>query len=319
MIEDDESETRSAIRTIASKVPGDWMREYREERENTTGGIAFSSRKNARAFYRGDWIIRRGESEYERIDIRRFGGLGTTADRSLDGQWRLSGQDLFMRWDDGMRKILSPVGHGFVLYEYRPGRPLDGVPTRVLAAAPADSGKFAEHLEGRVEVAEQMKQMAAAAGIDPAEQEDTGWGRSFARWVWPFEGESESASAEEMLAEEFEQEAGEEDPWWWPFWSERPESQIEADEAQAEEPVETAPESLDEPDAAGDATVDKESPTDTSAEGLSEAAEQAAPATSPEPDTQTDSADDAESVDSPSPEPGKKKSPASARDWVWPF
>ena len=46
----------------------------------------------------------------------------------------MQGQDLFMRWDDGMRKILSPIGRGFVIYEYRPGRPLDGVPTRTHAA-----------------------------------------------------------------------------------------------------------------------------------------------------------------------------------------
>ena len=31
-----------------------------------------------------------------------------------------------------MRKILSPIGRGFVIYEYRPGRPLDGVPTRTM-------------------------------------------------------------------------------------------------------------------------------------------------------------------------------------------
>ena len=52
-----------------------------------------------------------------------------------------------MRWDDGMK--ISPVGEGFVLYEFRPGRPLYGVPTRVLAATLANTAKFEKHLAGR--------------------------------------------------------------------------------------------------------------------------------------------------------------------------
>ena len=223
VIEDDTSALEPAIRTLESKVPTTWMQSYQREREQSTGGIAFSSSKTARAFFRGDWLVRRGDENFERIGLKRFGGLETSADRSLEGQWRLLGQDVFMRWDNGMRKILSPVGQGFVLYEYRPGRPLDGVPTRVLAATPVDLEKFEEHLRGRTEVAEQMRQMAAAAGINPAQQDDAGWGRSFARWVWPFEGDDSQATAEELLTGEYEAEEPA-DPWWWPFWSEAAET-----------------------------------------------------------------------------------------------
>ena len=220
IIEDDESEVRPAARTIENKVPSAWMANYQSEREIHTGGIAFSSRKNALAFYRGNWLIKLSDNSFERVEIARFGNLNTSLDRKLEGDWRMQGQDIFMRWDNGMRKILSPIGRGFVIYEYKPGRPLDGVPTRTRAAAPTDSSKLAEHLKGRADVAQQMITLAEAAGIDPAQQQNSGWGRTFARWAWPF-GENEAApSPDAMLAEEYE-EARETDPWWWPFWSEK--------------------------------------------------------------------------------------------------
>ena len=237
IIEDDETIMRPAARIVEDRVPSSWATKYQAEREIKTGGIAFSSRKNARAFYRGDWIVKLSENRFERISLSRFGGLSTTLDSGLEGDWRMQGQDLFMRWDDGMRKILSPIGRGFVIYEYRPGRPLDGVPTRTHAAAPADSSKLSEHLKGREQVALQIVNLAEAAGIDPVQQEAAGWGRTFSRWVWPF-GEDEAASANVMLEQEFE-EADETAPWWWPFWSEKPPkepisgSEIEKESSQA--------------------------------------------------------------------------------------
>ena len=220
IIEDDETAMRPAARTIDDRVPGAWAIKYQAEREIYSGGIAFSSRKNARAFYRGDWVVKLAENHFERIALSRFGGLSTSLDSGLEGDWRMQGQDIFMRWDDGMRKILSPIGRGFVIYEYRPGRPLDGVPTRTLAAAPADSAKLAEHLRGREQVVQQIVNLTEAAGIDPAQQETAGWGRTFSRWVWPFSEDEAAASADAMFEEEFE-ESSETDPWWWPFWSEK--------------------------------------------------------------------------------------------------
>ena len=132
-----------------------------------------------------------------------------------------------MRWDDGMRKVLSPVGQGFLLYEYQPGRPLDGVPTRILSAAPEDAAKFAAHLQGRQDVAEQMLSLAEAAGVT-ASPEDADWGQTFMRWAWPF-GEDDTPQSTDALIQESFEGSDRNDPWWWPFWSEKPISVGKAD------------------------------------------------------------------------------------------
>lgn len=303
IIEDDETELTLAERTNGDNVPSAWMTDYKTEREAYTGGIAFSSRKNALSFYRGDWIVRHSDKRYERINLARFGGLTTSLDSSLRGDWRMQRQDIFMRWDDGMRKILGPMGRGFVIYEFKPGRPLDGVPTRIRTAAPADSAKLAEHIKGRADVAQQMVSLAEAAGIDPAQQEDAGWGRTFARWAWPF-GEDEAAkSSEALLQEEFEA-ADESDPWWWPFWSERQAPEEEASEK--EEPVATE-------------TLDTDESTDEATEVYAIEVEEAStveelPTTEPEAIAveATENADQ----ETDSTEPKKRK---SVRDWAWPF
>lgn len=281
IIEDDESEMRPAERTIEEKLPSAWLATYHAEREVHTGGIAFSSRKNALAFYRGDWIVKLNENAFERISINRFGSLENSSQRGLEGDWRMQGQDIFMRWDDGMRKILSPIGRGFVIYEYKPGRPLDGVPTRTRPAAPADSAKLAEHLQGRSDVAQQIVSLAEAAGIDPATQEEAGWGRTFARWAWPFGDDESPASTNEILEEEYEATRAN-DPWWWPFWSEKPvEDEVEAAQSELED-ISTS--TAAQP-AAPESIKVEESPND---------------------DAQQET------------EPLESKS-RSARDWVWPF
>ena len=134
----------------------------------------------------------------------------------------MTGQDIFMRWDDGMRTVLSPVGQGFLLYHYKPGRPLDGVPTRIFAATPDDAAKFATHMQGRKDVAEQMRSLAEAAGVT-TNPVDTGWGQTFMRWAWPFSEDEQPQSTEALLQESYETSASL-DPWWWPFWSEKPSS-----------------------------------------------------------------------------------------------
>ena len=281
IIEDDETIMQPAARILEDRVPRSWAANYKAERKNYTGGIAFSSRKTARTFYRGDWIVKLPKNRFERIVLSRFGGLSTSLDSDLEGDWRMQGQDLFMRWDDGMRKILSPIGRGFVIYEYRPGRPLDGVPTRTNAAAPADSSKLAEHLKGREQIALQIVNLAEAAGIDPVQQEAAGWGRTFSRWVWPF-GEDEAAtSANAMLEQEFE-EVDEIAPWWWPFWSEPPPK-----EPISESDIET--ESFQTPKL--DKTTE-EITVEAAVENISE---------------------------SPSTEETSEKSARSVRDWTWPF
>ncbi|MGZ0656188.1 hypothetical protein ACWPKO_08925 [Coraliomargarita sp. W4R53] len=302
IIEDDTTEMRPAARTIEDRIPSSWLANYHKEREIHTGGIAFSSRKNARAFYRGNWIVNLSNNKFERIEIARFSNLNTSLDRNLEGDWRMQGQDIFMRWDNGMRKILTPIGRGFIIYEYKPGRPLDGVPTRIRAAAPTDSAKLAAHLKGREDVAQQMISLAEAAGIDPAQQQDADWGRTFARWAWPF-GEDESAlSSDAMLEEEFEA-ARETDPWWWPFWSEQAaQKQNEAEAKQATEELEAD---------IAEATTDMEpvvAPVTTPAAEAAESVTLEATETSAAADTAVETTTDA---------PEKKS--RSAREWIWPF
>ncbi|MGJ8637844.1 MAG: hypothetical protein ACSHYA_00500 [Opitutaceae bacterium] len=217
-IEEDTTDFTKAERTIEGKVPATWLSNYKEERATSTGGIAFTSRKNARTFYRGTWLVRINEDAYERVELGRFGGLTTSSNHKVEGSWRMDRQDIFMRLDNGQRRILSPVGNGFIIYEYKPGRPLDGVPTRILTATPADASKFEQHLKGRKDVSRQMLALAEAAGISPSEQ-NAGWGRTFARWAWPFGETSPNTSANELLKEAYE-EKSEANPWWWPFWNE---------------------------------------------------------------------------------------------------
>ena len=220
VIDSDASERLGASRTSNDNLPVEWRTLYSAEKQAGASGIAFSSRKNASLFYRGNWIIQRSEKTFERVEISRFGGLSTSTDSSLEGTWRMTGQDIFMRWDDGMRKVLSPVGQGFLLYEYQPGRPLDGVPTRILSAAPEDAAKFAAHLQGRQDVAEQMLSLAEAAGVT-ASPEDADWGQTFMRWAWPF-GEDDAPQSTDALIQESFEGSDRNDPWWWPFWSEKP-------------------------------------------------------------------------------------------------
>jgi hypothetical protein len=310
IIEDDTTEPEPAIRTIRSNVPDTWLATYEAEREQYTGGIAFANRDNARSFYRGDWVIKLDTNQFERIEIKRFGGLATSLDRSLAGEWRMQGQDIFMRWDDGMRKVLTPIGRGFVLYEYRPGRPLDGVPTRTRTAAPADTAKLAEYAEGREDVAEQMRSLADAAGLDPRQQSNDGWGRTFARWAWPFSEDGTATTSDAILEEEFG-EARETDPWWWPFWSET----VPAETATGASEAETGTGSSQEPDPAENESIAAESAGSERQERVLELDE--------EPNGEAAVADaEANAPTKPSDAIRPEKSPekrSSARDWVWPF
>ena len=311
LINEDDAPFTSGNRTSESNVPAAWLDQYEAERETYSGGIAFSSRKVARNFYRGEWIVKHSENAYEKVALSRFGGLTTSRDRKLEGTWLMSGQDIFMRWDDGMRKILSPIADGFLLYEYKPGRPLDGVPTRVYAATPADPAKLAKHMEGRDEVARQMLEVAEAAGIKGTESQ--GWGRTFARWAWPF-GASEDQETPEALLQGGYEEPSSSDPWWWPFWSEKriseqapatqTEEELQAEPTEGSDGVETPSETS--------AATEVESMKAATESGNAVASEESAPDTSLA-DTETVAP---ETANEELPEPGN--SPPK-KGWYWPF
>ncbi len=221
IIEKDESNELPASRIDEDSLTGEWHTLYTNEKQAETGGVAFTNRKDATSFYRGPWIIQRSGDTFERIEIGRFGGLKTSIDSTLYGNWRMSGQDIFMNWDDGLRKILSPVGNGFLLYEYKPGRPIDGVPTRIFSATPENARKLAEHMEGRKEVARKLLNLAEDAGVTSSVA-NTGWGQTFMRWAWPFSDSDPDDTSSDSLLQVDSESSENIDPWWWPFWSENP-------------------------------------------------------------------------------------------------
>ena len=217
ILEEAPRDFRAITRTATENAPTDWLDTYRAQQEATPSGYIFSSRKDARNFYRGTWLIQHADEIYERITVRKYGGLETSRDPSLHGDWLLSGQNVMLRWDDGMRKILSPAGRGFVYYSYAPGQPLDGVPTRIRPATPEGAEKLSALQAGRKAFAETLLARAQAAGIHPGDQGKAGPGN----WVWPFKRQK-SEGGEALLTSQQTGDAGySNDPWWWPLWSEQ--------------------------------------------------------------------------------------------------
>lgn len=215
VIEDAPRDFKAITRTAEENAPADWLSTYKAHQAEAPAGYIFSSRKEARNFYRGDWLIEHEDGRYERITIRKYGGLDTSRDRNLNGDWLLSGQNVMLRWDDGMRKILSPAGRGFVYYSYLPSQPLDGVPTRIRPAILKEQEKLATLQTGRKAFGEALIVRAQAAGIQMDAQDKTGP----MDWSWPF-GRKPSETSEALLLGEGQTEEGlSSDPWWWPLWS----------------------------------------------------------------------------------------------------
>ncbi len=183
IIETNESKLVPATRTSKKNVSGTWLELY--EKEKLADGIPFTSRKKMRQFYLGTWLVQHNKESFEKIEIGRFGGLSTSQDPSLKGNWLIKEQDIFMRWDTGMRKILSPIGRGFVLYTYKSGQPVDGIPTSVLPTTPLNRKKLDAYLKGNEAIAEEMLGLSKATDISSQKQQN-GWHHSFRRWIWPF-------------------------------------------------------------------------------------------------------------------------------------
>lgn len=214
-IENDEAEWIPAERGIEDHAPPSWMANYTNERASDTTRISFMGPKQARAFYRGNWIVQHSDEEFEQIRIGRFGTLKTSLDHSIGGNWKIQGPSIFMRWDDGMRQILRPIGRGFVLQEYPPGRPLDGLPSHIYPAALSNPAKLTKYLKGHKDVSRQVLDQAEATGWLSRQQKPNTWHRTFFSWLRPFKQYDSARFSEKRL-----QAKESEDPWWWPFWSE---------------------------------------------------------------------------------------------------
>lgn len=219
-IEKEARRFKAIARIPAERAPQEWLDACQMHQEQNPAGYVFESRKAARDFYRGDWLIQHEASAFERITIRRYGGLDTSRDANLHGDWLLSGQDVMLRWDDGLRKILSPVGRGFVLFIYQPGRALDGVPTRILPAAPEATEKLETLLLGRRAFAQTLLEKAQKAGINLADENSKA---GLAR-IWPFSNSTFKSDSSALLTNDLQNgalaaQSYSNDPWWWPLWS----------------------------------------------------------------------------------------------------
>ena len=221
ILEKSTSDELTATRISKDLLPDVWQNFRVDKKPNQNGNRTFTNRTEAISFYRGSWIVQRSEGTFERIELGRFGGLKTSADDTLYGNWRISGQDIFMNWDDGIRKILKPVGNGFLIYEYKPGRPIDGVPTRIFSATPENVSKLAKYMEGQKKVAMELLDLAKDTGFIAATKE-SGWGQELVNWAWPFKDSSEDTQVSNAYLQSDPQSSQRTDPWWWPFWSENP-------------------------------------------------------------------------------------------------
>ena len=170
-----------------------------------------------------------GENSFELLEVGRFGGLKTSVDSTLYGNWRTSGQGIFMNWDDGMRTILRPIGSGFLLYEYKPGRPTDGVPTRIFSVTPENTAKLAAYTDGRWQVARQLRERAENSGFVSGNSR-SGWSKAFRSRVQP--SSKDTVQSAEAHSREVSYTLNTGDPWWWPLWSEN-QTTTEVEEAEA--------------------------------------------------------------------------------------
>ncbi len=221
IIEKSNPEELTATRINEDLLPDEWQNLRIDEKTSQAGDRIFANRADAISFYRGSWIVQLAEDTFERIEIGRFGGLKTSADDTLYGNWSMSGQDIFMSWDDGIREILKSVGNGFLIYEYKPGRPMDGVPTRIFSAAPENVSKLAKYMEGQKEVAIALLDHVKSTGFTAASK-DSGWGQELVNWAWPFGDSSEDVPLANAHTPSDTQSSKRIDPWWWPLWSENP-------------------------------------------------------------------------------------------------
>ncbi|MGJ3243838.1 MAG: hypothetical protein ACFE0O_12920 [Opitutales bacterium] len=152
-----ENGTAADASRVEWTAPGIWLTDYEEERERYERASLFPKRSEAYKFYRGDWQVVDGDRIVETVELKRFNDADSDRGGNMDGQWRLSGQDVYLVWDDGIRATIENIHRSFVIKLFSPGQPLDGTPQKIFPLEPVDEEKFEKLEELKLEASERMR------------------------------------------------------------------------------------------------------------------------------------------------------------------
>lgn len=184
-----------------------------------SASLSFNSRKEQVKFFQGTWIFERSENEYERISIGRFGGARSDRKYQLNGLWKTNENGLDFTWDDGMRGQLLQLADAFVYLEYAAGRPLDGIPNRILKVAPVQLDRLGEPSQAAHQAAAKLLAAASQYTANPAKPESPAQALNKAPWWWPlWTDPAQKEAAESVLIPASETESpARKKSWVWPF------------------------------------------------------------------------------------------------------
>ena len=153
--------------------------------------------KSLLKFYRGEWITldETQPNAFEIMKFNRFGGVNLVSDPKIKGNWYLSGKRCLINLEDGIRMRLKYIGSAFLIFLYKPNRPLDGFPNKILKAAPLDRIKL------------NVLNSEIIFTLKLLEQVD----RSF-----PLKGKPLSLMSD--MSDRYTINPNPSSPWWWPIW-----------------------------------------------------------------------------------------------------
>ena len=187
--------------------------------EDHLTSLSFDSRKEQIKFFQGTWILERSASEYERISIGRFGGVRSDRKYQLNGQWKTAQDGLDFTWDDGMRGQLLKIADAFIYLEYAAGRPLDGIPNRILKVAPIQLDRLSDSSQVAQQQAASIVAAASQYPTNPAKPTQPAQARNKApRWwpLWTYPAPKEAAEPA-LIPEPVTEHPARKKSWVWPF------------------------------------------------------------------------------------------------------
>lgn len=181
--------------------------------------LSFDSRKAQVKFFQGTWIFQRSASEYERISIGRFGGVRSDRKYQLHGQWKSGVDGLELTWDDGMRGQLLKIADAFVYLEYAAGRPLDGIPNRILKVAPTQLDRLGNPSQVAYQQAAKIVLAASQYPANPIKPKRPAKALNKAPWWWPLwtDPAQEETVEPDLIPETKTEHPVNKKSWIWPF------------------------------------------------------------------------------------------------------